>query len=78
MSKAAGLFLVFLFTGWFSDLTGISRNNSLKKEAEAAFKNKQYAIAANAWAQIVNETGAPDPGIRLNLAHAYYLQNQNN
>ena len=76
MMKLALVLLLFLFTGWWGNVTRISRTNQLKTEAEVAFKNRQYAKAADAWTRVLTESKEPDPAVRLNLAHAYHLQGQ--
>ncbi len=66
MSKWLFIWLV-LFTG-SSDLTKI---NNLKKEAEAAYKSKNFEVAAKKYSMLVDSMDVMDDQILLNLGNAY-------
>ena len=68
--------LVFLLAAWFGGITQIARSNALKREAAAAYAQKNYAAAAAAWAELLQAQPNPQPAVRLNLAHALRLQGQ--
>jgi len=50
----------------------VSKVNTLKKEAEAAYLNKNYQEAIRKYSYLKDSLGVADPAIQLNLAHAYY------
>lgn len=70
------VFMLLLQTSWLGGVNKISRTNELKKQAQAAFKQKDYPKAAAAWQQLLAASAEPDPAVRLNLAHALRLQEQ--
>ncbi len=60
-----------------STLTGIIDNiaavNRLKKEAEEAFRAKEYATAIDHYKVLLDSFDVKDENIRTNLAHAYLM-----
>ena len=56
--------------GSFNDIATVNR---LKHEAEAALQQKEYAKAAQYYAQLVDSLQVDDEAIRLNLAHSLLM-----
>lgn len=69
MSKL--LFMTIFLIG-FTNISDISRINQLKQEAETAFKNKQYNVAATRYKALVDSFQVSEEAIWLNMAHCYY------
>ena len=69
MSKL--LFMTIFLIG-FTNISDISRINQLKEEAETAFKNKQYNVAATRYKALVDSFQVSEEAIWLNMAHCYY------
>lgn len=55
-----------------NDPKEIAKINSLKKEAEAAYKAKDYELALSKYTILHDSLGIDDPAIKLNLAHSHY------
>jgi tetratricopeptide (TPR) repeat protein len=71
------VFLIILASGSLLNIDKIRQINKLKKEAEMAFKNKNYEVAALRYQMLVNEFQVNDDKVYTNLAHAFFqLQNQ--
>jgi cobalamin biosynthesis protein CobT len=54
-----------------SDPREITKINSIKKEAEKAFLDKNFILAASKY-QFLDSMGVKDDAIKLNMAHAFY------
>ncbi len=69
------LLLTILLTLW-ADTGGvsISKINNLKKEAEEAYKSGQYDVAAQKYAYLVDTLLVDDERATINLANAYFKQ----
>lgn len=73
------LYLMLSFWLWWNDLPAlnqISRNNQARREAEQAYQAGQYALAIRLYTQLMPVDGQTDPGIQLNLGHAYFKLGQ--
>ncbi|GAB3566579.1 hypothetical protein GCM10027578_15720 [Spirosoma luteolum] len=73
--------LYLLLTAWLwwtslPTLNQISRNNQIRREAESAYRLRQYAQAARLYAELTRVAGTTDPAVRLNLGHAYFQLGQ--
>ncbi|MGF1534088.1 MAG: hypothetical protein ACFCUI_10310 [Bernardetiaceae bacterium] len=73
------LFLVFgsMFLFLWGGMEGfqqIAKVNSVKAKAEAAFLSEDYPEAVRWYVYLKNELHQNDPEISLNLAHAYFMQ----
>lgn len=64
--------LVLLLLLNTTDPAEISRYNKLKNNAEVAFENGQFDVAARNYSMLFDSLNAEDPAIALNLAHSYY------
>lgn len=53
----------------------ILKGNRAKVEAEIAFQNKNYKDAINRYEEVVNASFFVEPEARLNLAHSYWMAN---
>ncbi len=53
----------------------ISKKNRAKKEAEKAFRTSKYAEAKGQYVRLKNNLNVNLSEVSLNLAHAYFLQN---
>lgn len=69
------LFLLLFISGTGNDALEIAKVNKLKREAESAFKAGDYAKAANQYRLLVDSMNVKEQEINLNLAHAYFQQN---
>ncbi|WP_424961448.1 hypothetical protein [Ekhidna sp.] len=68
-------FFVIILAVLITDPKEISKVNSLKKEAEAAYLDKDYELALAKYTLLRDSLGVDDPAIKLNLAHAHYHLN---
>lgn len=59
---------VLAVTGIIDDIATVNR---LKKEAEQAYKEKDYPTAINRYNILLDSLNVEDENIRMNLAHAY-------
>ncbi|MDI9356365.1 MAG: tetratricopeptide repeat protein, partial [Chitinophagaceae bacterium] len=66
------LLVIFMFLTSDYDINKISKSNRLKKEAETAFKEKDYATAIEKYTYLIDTLGVNDDKLYLNLAHAYF------
>lgn len=64
------LISVLAVTGVIDNIATINR---LKKEAEQAYKEKDYATAINRYNLLLDSLNVEDENIRMNLAHAYLM-----
>lgn len=55
-----------------NDPKEIAKINSLKKEAEEAYLNGNFELAASKYTYLIDSMKVDEPAIRLNLAHSYY------
>ena len=65
------LFLFITLTATAID-NNVALKNELKKKAETAFKNKQYAEAIKQYKILTDSLAVTTPNIYLNIAHAYF------
>ncbi|MCS7018161.1 MAG: tetratricopeptide repeat protein [Cytophagales bacterium] len=63
------LFAVIILQANITDIPAINR---LKREAEAAFQNKYWNVAASKYGELVEKYQVKEPEVLLNLAHAYF------
>lgn len=72
--KIAALWVLFLIaaTGAQADIGDIAAINRLKREAEAAFRNKYWNVAIAKYKQLIETYQVKEPEVMLNLAHAYF------
>ena len=68
-------FFAILLAILITDPKVVSKVNTLKKEAEAAYLAKDYELALAKYTQLRDSMGVDDPAIKLNLAHAHYHLN---
>ena len=68
------LFLAILlgFAGMSSDEASIATLNHHKTLAESAMRNKDFGKAVENYTMLVDSLRQDDPGLKLNLANAYY------
>lgn len=55
-----------------ADIGDIAAVNRLKREAETAFQNKYWNVAAAKYKLLVEQYGVREPAVLLNLGHAYF------
>lgn len=67
---AAILIAVLAVTGVIDNIATVNR---LKKEAEDAYKSKEYATAIKNYRLLLDSLNIEDENIRMNLAHAYLM-----
>lgn len=67
---AAILISVLAVTGIIDNIATINR---LKKEAEEAYKSKEYSIAIKNYTLLIDSLNVEDESIRMNLAHSYLM-----
>ena len=67
-----GLMILTLLAlvGGFNDIATVNR---LKREAETALQQKEYAKAADFYSQLVDSLQVNDEAVRLNLAHSLLM-----
>ena len=65
-------FLIILLVLIGNDPKEIAKINSLKKEAEQAYKSGNYELAVSKYTYLTDSMGVEDDQIKLNLGHAYY------
>ncbi|MBX2900830.1 MAG: hypothetical protein KF775_14350 [Cyclobacteriaceae bacterium] len=70
------IFGIILLALWSSiDPGKIGQINSLKAEAKTAFEKGDYKTAAKKYHVLIDSLGVKEDEVRLNLAHAYFKQN---
>ena len=69
------LILIFLIISNNILENDISKINKLTKNAEKAFKEKNYKIAINDYNTLIDSFNISNEKIHLNLAHSYLLSN---
>ena len=69
------LILIFLIISNNILKNDISKINKLTKNAEKAFKEKNYKIAINDYNTLIDSFNISNKKIHLNLAHSYLLNN---
>lgn len=50
----------------------IGQNNLIRKQAEQAYRSGDFLRAAEQFAYLTKQPSRPDPGVWLNLGHAYF------
>lgn len=73
------LYLMLSVWLWWNELPAlnqISRNNQARWAAERAYHSAQYPQAIRLYTQLSRVDGQPDPGVQLNLGHAYFKLGQ--
>lgn len=63
---------LILSLGLSDDITRIAKINNATREAEKAFKNKDYETAIEKYSYLLNTLGVDDDKALLNLGHAYF------
>lgn len=69
------ILIMLLVVDPVKDVNKIARTNELKKEAQEALKAENFEVAIAKYHFLLDSMGVQDDAINLNLAHAYY-QNQ--
>ena len=70
--KLATVYLILLFTA--SDISKISRINSIKKTGESAYQSGDYKSAINSFRLLTDSLGVTEDPILLNLGNAYFQE----
>jgi Ca-activated chloride channel homolog len=70
--------MIFLSFGHFVYADNINKTNELKKQAEVAFKNKDYKKAESIYNELFSKYEVKDEFARLNYAHSQYLNGKTN
>lgn len=70
------IFILFLFINPVNDPNRISEVNSLKKEAKEAYTQGNFDQAVQKYEKLVSEYDVRDENVMMNLANAYY-KNEN-
>lgn len=68
------LLLILLLGVILTDPITVRKVNSAKSEAKNAFQAGDYSKAVNTYRYLIDSLGVNDDEVRLNLAHALYLQ----
>ncbi|MDQ3395458.1 MAG: tetratricopeptide repeat protein [Bacteroidota bacterium] len=69
MIKLVFLILLFFYGGETKD---VSKINELKKQAQEAYQNKDFAAASVVYQKLINDFQVEDERILINLANVYY------
>ncbi len=69
------ILILLLFINPVNDLTRISEINALKEEAKIAYTKGNFEDAVVKYEKLVNEYAVQDENVLLNLANAYYKNN---
>ncbi len=64
-------YIILLFLNLRS-LTNVTERNQLKKEAELAFKSKNYAVSQKKYQSLAKISFNLEPEARLNLSHCFF------
>lgn len=75
MKMISLLIILSTFLDGSYNLSKIAKENSLKKEAEAAFKEGRYEESIAKLNDLIKDSNKPDDQAMLNLGHAYYKNN---
>ena len=67
-----GAVLLFLIA-WIGGIDDIATVNRLKRQAETALEQQDYAQAAKYYTKLVDSLRVEEEAVRLNLAHALLL-----
>lgn len=65
--------ILILFLGVTDPVTKIAKSNKLKKQAENAYEEGDYALAVEAYGRLIDSLAVEDDKARLNLANAAYI-----
>lgn len=69
----SSFFQLFLWLMNFASLEAVNYRNTSKIEATKAFQKQDYRLAATYYEGILRRSYVPDPEVRMNLAHCYFI-----